>query len=119
MSFQKIVNINWRDLRYEDKYAGPLKTIQRITINTSLGNRYTYTRQLDETVYPYKVKPNTWEVYKNGQPVYEIDDTTGAPTNVIKTWDIDIIDPILSDFFDTVDPITRRPIEIPTNVVLN
>ena len=112
------INLIWHNLRNDDDYKQPLELIQQIQIWTSLNNFYYYTRVLDDTVTPPVTLEYTWEVTRNGFPMYVLDDN-GNPTTERLTKHIVTINSLLNEFFLTFKPGTIIPIEVPTKVVLN
>jgi len=115
---ERNINLKWHNLREEDSYLDPIKTIQQISLWTSINNYYYYTRVLDTSVTPPVRLENFWEVTLNGVPQYELDDL-GLPTQDRLTKRIETIRPLLSEFYTIFKPGTLIPVEVPVKVVLN
>ena len=115
---ERNINLLWHNLREEDEYLEPISQLQQIQIKTSINNVYRYVRAMDESATPPTRYDDRWEVEKNGQPLYVLDNN-GNPTNerVIKTFTT--FTPLLSEFYNIYKPGTLIPVEVPTEVIIN
>jgi len=103
------INKKWSDYQYVNNYEDTLKNLQQIIIETTLNNRYVYRRYCINS--EEDIQENQWNVIKNGIPVT---DTSG--NELVKT--ITNLREILTEFFNKVDPVTNKPIEIPTKCII-
>jgi len=111
-----ILNTKWKELQESKRYSDVLKKIQRIVISTNLNNRFVYAK-LCENHPDYDInEPNRWFGNKNGNLIKDTDDNGNIiGTKYVK---IDVLDDILTPFFENIDPVTKMPIEIPIDVQL-
>ena len=111
---ETIYNTNWNKYNKIDKYKSTIDKNDYINILTDKKNEYVYKRQRRKPIDPCTrgthddTSTKIFDVYKNG---VIMPDQTGI---IVTT-----LDSVIEYFYNQVDPVTEKPIEIPVEITIN